>query len=63
MSDETIYWGPCLREIMKDTEFMSNFPNGIDGSEMFVELEKRGSNVATSASVLDVIDYMREIYG
>jgi len=58
---ETIYWGPCLREIMRDNEFMSKFPQGVNASEIYEELEARGSNVATSATVLDVANYMSEL--
>jgi hypothetical protein len=60
---EAIYWGPCMREIMQDQEFMSKFPQGINASEMYEELEARGSNVAISATVLDVANYMSEIFG
>lgn len=63
MSDEKRPWGPVVREIMDDKEFMSQFPNGVDASELFDELVERGSNVATSASVIDIVDYMNEMYG
>lgn len=63
MTDETLYWGPELRKLMKDTEFMAQFPNGVSSSEMYDALVERGTNIATSATVLDVADYLREIYG
>ena len=63
MAGEVIYWGPCLREIMRDKEFLSKFPHGINASEMYEELMQRGSNVASNATVIDVADYMRELFG
>jgi hypothetical protein len=48
---------------MDDSDFMSKFPQGINASEMYDELEARGSNIATSATVLDVANYMSEIFG
>lgn len=62
-SSEVKHWGPVLREVMRDQAFMIGFPEGISAPEMFDELVHRGSNVATSATVIDVADYMREIYG
>lgn len=64
ISDDSLKpWGPVVREIMKDPSLQDRFPDGISGAEMFQELEKRGTNVAQCASVLDVISYMREWYG
>ncbi len=63
MSDETLYWGPELRRLMKDSEFMAQFPDGISSAEMYDALVERGTNIATSATVIDVADYMGEIYG
>lgn len=60
---ETLYGGPVLREIMRDPDFKIRFPDGPNGVELYDELVKRGTNVATSATVLDVIDYMRWLYG
>ena len=62
-ADDTLYWGPELRKLMKDSEFMAQFPDGVSSSEMYHELMERGTNVATSATVIDVADYMNEIYG
>jgi hypothetical protein len=56
-------WGGVVREIMADLVFLDALPDGISGPEIYDELVRRGSNVAASASVLDVIDYMNEIYG
>ncbi len=60
---ETLYWGPELRKLMKDSEFMAQFPDGVSSSEMYDVLVTRGTNIATSATVIDVADYMKEIYG
>lgn len=63
MSDESRPWGPVVREIMNDREFLDGFPQGVSGGDIYDELVNRGTNVATSASLLDVIDYMTELYG
>ncbi len=48
---------------MRDREFLAQFPDGISAGEMYDALVERGTNIATSATVLDVADYMKEIYG
>ena len=63
MSDEILYWGPELRRLMSDSEFTAQFPDGVSSIEMYDALVTRGTNIVTSATVIDVADYMREIYG
>lgn len=60
---ETPSWGPELRRLMRDSEFLAGFPEGISAEEMYQELVTRRTNVVTSATVIDVADYMTELYG
>lgn len=63
MFDDVLYWGPELRTLMKDSEFLAQYPGGVSAEEMYDALVKRRTNIAISATVIDVADYMREIYG
>lgn len=60
---ETLYWGPELRKLMRDSKFMGQFSEGISAEEMYVALVERGTNIAICATVIDVADYMGEMYG
>lgn len=62
-TNETLYWGPELRKLMCNSKFMAQFPKGISAEEMYNALVVRKTNIINSATVIDVADYMKEIYG